>query len=54
MRLHSQSLNLSSLSIDKPERAVVTPRQPPREVHKMSVPIPLGAMSREKAVSAAK
>jgi hypothetical protein len=53
MRLHSQSLNLSSLSIDKPEPKYVRPPIPPRQVHKMSIPVPMGGLSREKVVAPA-
>src|SRR5258705_12497998 len=47
MRLHSLSLNLSSVGISEPVQAVATQHSEPRRVHKLSVPIPVGGISRE-------
>lgn len=46
MRLLSANLGISSLTIAEPTREVVRPPAPPREVHKLSIPVPRGAMPR--------
>lgn len=48
LRLHSASLNISSLTIDKPQPEVAVPAAQPRRVHKLSVPMPLGGLNREQ------
>ena len=52
MRLLSTNLGLSSLAIAEPRELESSKPPEPRRVHKMSVPVPLGGMNREKATSA--
>lgn len=53
MRLHSQNLGLGSQAIDRLPLAEPARPAEPRRIHKLSIPIPLGGVSREKAASIA-
>jgi len=51
MRLLSSNLGISSAVISEPAREVVAPPATPKRVHKLSVPMPLGGLSRAQASS---